>query len=196
MGLERLGVVIDNPELNTCSGPCLVVGGARCVWEDLSKVDRGKPWSILCVNDVIMHFPAKLHHVYSNDHRMLPHWVAARRPIFVRDLDKGERPMIHTSMVGGPNMVLWPWPGNGSSGMNAALTAIALGYDDILLVGMPLDDSGHYFEPPWVRSNFTNEVPDRDGGPRHWRDMVKVFDGKVRSMSGRTRELLGGPLQR
>ena len=82
----------------------------------------------------------------------------------------------------------------GSSALPACYVGLALGYESILLAGVPLDDTGHFFDPPedhhlrkdrkW--SNFTNEAQEYI-----WRNAR--LDGRVKSFSGRSREWLGGP---
>ena len=135
----------------------------------------------MCINDLGMHYPDRFEHWYSNSADELKVWNQARR----RDLDGGHE--LHSCNPGVDHV--WPWPGHGTSGLNAVYTALALDYDEIILCGIPLDDSGHYFDPPWRGSNFTHEVPDM----KWWRNAVKHFDGRVKSCSGRTRELLGSP---
>lgn len=179
------------PEFKPCDGTLVIVGSARCVWEDLSKINF-RSHDVMCLNDMIMHFPGELSHVYSNDHRWLPKWLEARRPRYVKDFQK--TPVVHTCQTGASTMKVWPWPGHGSSGLNACYTGLALGYERIILCGIPLDDSGHYFDPPWVKTNFNKEVPEKNGEPRYWENAAKqYFDGKVKSMSGRTKDLLGAP---
>jgi hypothetical protein len=58
-----------------------------------------------------------------------------------------------------------------------------------------LDNSPNYFSPDWEVRNFENEVPKRqDGTMAYWEAAAKkCFRGRVKSMSGRTRELLGAP---
>lgn len=167
----------------------LIVGSGRCVWDDLEQIDY-KRFDIMCINDIVMHFPDVVEHMYSNDHHMLGNWVNARRPMVKRN---DPRPIkIHSCQVGGT--YTWPWPGHGSSGLNACYTGVALGYDKIVLAGLPLDNSGHYFDPSWRETNFNNEVPNTDRGhPRYWENANRyIFKGRVKSLSGRTKELLGG----
>ena len=145
----------------------------------------------MCVNDIGMHFPDRVAHWYTNDSRMIQRWRAARRPKYARMYDKETPPATH-SCFGGADYD-WPWPGHGSSGLNAVYTGLALGYQQIVLVGIPLDNGGHYFDPPWLTTNFENEVPDRrENEPKYWEMAAReVFNGRVKSMSGRTAELLG-----
>ena len=126
------------PQCNPCRGKVVIAGGARCVWEDLRQI--GGDFDLITVNDVTMHVPFYVKHAYSNDHIMLPHWINARRPRLNRGIQ------AHTCQCG--DMKVWPWPGHGSSSLNAVYTALALGYDEIILAGIPLDNSGHYFDPP------------------------------------------------
>lgn len=173
----------DFPEIaGRYSGAALVVGSGRSVWDDLSQAD--KSLDAICVNDVGMHYPGPVSHWYSNDIAMLPKWIAARRPRYT--LDYGKDIQIHSCCEG--VKWKWPWPGHGSSSLNAVFTALGLGYEKIILCGVPLDDSGHYFDPPWVKTNFA-----RDATVRHWKLLAPKFQGRVKSMSGNSREILGGP---
>lgn len=173
------------------SGTLLVVGNAKCIESDLRLVAKAQ-MDILCVNDIGMHFPQPIHHWYSNHGDQLDIWLQARK---FRRHGFEEKVQTH-SCFGIPNNAhshLWPWPGHGSSGLNAIYTGLGLGYDNLIVVGMPLDDTGHYFDfdldHPWGKerpSNFTKEVPDRDGEPRYWSNAKRDhFDGRVRIVSGR-----------
>ena len=170
--------------------PLLIVGGARCVWDDHSKINA-RNYDIMCINDIVMHYPSHVDYLYSNDHKMLENWVNARRPRYKKDF--GEQIKLHTCQVGYGKMCIWPWPGTGSSGLNAVYTGLALGYEEILIAGVPLSDEGHYFDSPLIKTNFTREVPDcnRDGKTvlRYWYNSRHIFKN-VRSLSGRTKELL------
>ena len=170
------------------SGP-LIVGGGRCVWEDFNKLGRKWDGDVLTVNDITMHFPLRVKHAYSNDKFMLPRWVSARRPRYRINFEESIN--LHSCNEA---KYQWPFPGHGSSGLNACYVGVGMGYSSIILIGIPLDNSGHYFDPPWVQTNFEREVPQgRVTGVRYWENAVKIFDGKVKSMSGRTRELFGEP---
>ena len=179
------------------SGRLVIVAGGRCVWDDLARLGvmgAAEGTDIMCVNDVVMHYPGHVKHLYSNDLRMIPHWLNARREQITRKF--GHVVMTHTCRNGGAPTHAWPWPGNGTSSLSAVYTGIGLGYESIVLCGAPLDDSGHYFDPPWVESHFTNEVSHRtdNGEMQYWHfAREQIFKGRVKSMSGRTRDLLGSP---
>lgn len=196
MGIENLGVQLNydrahgEPIEGKYKGKQLLIcGSGWCIWDDLAQIQPGS-FDIMAVNDIGMHLPYRIEHWYSNDKIMLPKWVAARRPRYKKDFEESIK--TH-SCVGGAKYT-WPWPGHGTSSLNACYTGLALGYDLIVLAGIPLDDGGHYFDPPWVKTNFARECSERPEGPRFWRTAAKnVFDGKVKSLSGRTKDLLGSP---
>ena len=172
------------------SGRLLIVGGARCVWDDLAGVGF-QDTDILCINDIVMHFPGKVKHFFSNDSTFTPRWLLSRR----RNLRKAYGPVeyVHTCNKGAEYN--WPWDGQGTSALGAVFSGLAMGYDKIILCGVPLDDTGNYFDPPWVKSDFMNNIGlTGSTSIKCWgKAMREVFNGKVTSCSGRTRELLGLP---
>jgi hypothetical protein len=146
---------------------------------------------IMAVNDVGMYVPFQLLHLYSNHADMLKFWRKCRRKNF-QALD--QYAITTHSCNGGADVHHEDLPGHGTSGLNAVYLGLKLGYGNIVLAGVPLDDSGHFFEAPWCKSNFTREVPDRNDGLRHWaRANREIFNGRVKSLSGRTAQLLGTP---
>jgi hypothetical protein len=174
----------------------LVIGGARCVWDDLASIGvrpdaHNSGFHVMCVNDIVMHYPGKITHFYTNDHRWLGKWIDARRDLIVRKF--GPIKYLHSCVTGAKYN--WPWPGHGTSSLGAVYCGLAMGYEQIVLCGIPLDDSGHYFDPPWVKTNFMREVGTQpDGQMMYWQQAKRVnFKGKVFGTSGRTAELLGRP---
>ena len=134
----------------------------------------------MCVNDIIMHYPGEINHAYSNDNRWLNKWVEARRPRYVMEQIK---PALH-SCNQGDGITVWPFPGHGTSGLGAVYVGLGMGYDEIILCGIPMDGSGHYFDPPSKTTNYVS-------GMRFWQNLPKI-SRNVKSMSGNTKELLGG----
>ena len=175
-----------------------MVGGGWCVWQDLSQIDW-QSHHIMCVNDIYMHFPGEVHHHYSNCWQALQHWTAARVDRFRNQFTRTT--LRHSNR--GDGAILWPWTGHGTSGLNAVLTGLALGYDKLILAGMPLDNGGHYYDPRPTEcvgsfgnhrfSNFEIEIPTKANKIKYWDDAKSIFNGKVKSLSGRTKTLLGGP---
>lgn len=191
------------PEIAGCYDGLLVVcGDAACVWDDLDRLgcrrDEGEGGlkvgvDYMAVNAVGMFLPAILEHWYSNDAAWLARLAGCRRPDLVQRF--GWATAVH-SFRPFRGMHHWPWPGAGTSSLNAALTGVALGYERIVLCGVPLDDGPNNGMPAWRRRNFVRECPDNapGDGNRQWLDAARrAFRGRVFSMSGRTREWLGEP---
>lgn len=181
------------------AGKSLVIcGDAACVWNDLerfgcvSHVGRGsvcKPgWDFMSVNKLVETFPGNLEHAYSNEPHLLAHFLAARRQEYLREFE----PPRHTHSCNKGAMWRWPWGGHGTSALGATLAGIGLGYEQIVLCGVPLDNGSHNGEPPWRKCRFEKEA---EGAKNHyWKDAIaRAFDGKVKSMSGRTMQWLGEP---
>jgi hypothetical protein len=178
----------------------IIAGDAACVWEDIERAGGmsraglgsvGGPFDYLTVNKLVEVFPGNIEHAYSNQPHYLETWIKARRVEYVREFD-GPR-NTHSCNKGAK----WYWPlgGHATSGLGAALVGVGLGYEKIILCGIPLTDGPHNGEPPWRKTRFTNEAADSaDGMNRHWRNARDyAFRGRVKSMSGRTREWLGAP---
>ena len=178
----------------------VIAATAACVWDDLAALGMDHAdhtswgFDVMAVNNLVEHLHWPVAHCYSNDHHGLLKWVAAMRQDVKAYFPRGP---LHTCTVGVDPINVWPWHGHGTSALGAVLTGIAMGYKEIILCGAPLDDTPHYFDEPWHRTNFSQEIRDgraNSGGLRYWENYIdRVFEGKVRSMSGRTRELLGGP---
>jgi hypothetical protein len=190
------------PCANEYAGKYVVLlGDARCVWDDLERFgcaersNQGKVWKsgwhFFTVNKVVETFPGDIEHAYSNEPNTLLRFIEARRVEYRREFNM---PQNTHSITPGCKYV-WPWGGHGTSGLGACLTAVGLGYTRIVLCGMPLDNSGHNGEPHWRRGQFQSSeaagsvTEDING---HWKTARDLgFDGKVRSMSGRTKDWLG-----
>lgn len=198
-----------------------VCGDAACVWDDLERLgcrrnhNRGSVykdgWDFLTINKLVETFPGHIEHAYSNQPALLNKFVAARRNEYRHEFSGPK----HThSMLSGAKW-LWPIGGQGTSGLGAVLVGVGLGYDLIVLCGVPLDNGPHNGEPHWRKTAFTNEAADepvrpsriltpRTSPPRgsgggaapcnkHWRRARHIFGSKIKSMSGRTRDWFGSP---
>lgn len=200
--LNHFGIALEAlPDCaGTKAGKLVIVGGAREVWEDLSNLNVWQA-DVMCINDIGMHMPHRYQHWFSLHGDQLPVWAVCRRFRYQK-----HEPDLHTT-IGSPGnnynypqgkMYKWPWPGHGSSGLNAAYTGLGLGYNDIVLAGVPYAGWGHYFDPPeghglWEPTNLPPQF-DVEGFRRLWtKANNQAFKGRVRSMSGMTREILGAP---
>lgn len=177
---DAIGVWID-----------LELFGAKC--NDYPGKVRKDGWDVMVVNNLGITFPGWIHHWYSNQPRIIRNAEAARRDEYKAEFSGGWK--THSIREGADYR--WPWGGHGTSGLGATLVGVGLGYDRIVLCGLPLDDGPHNGEPHWRRTIIgSRETAGRqsDGKDSHWKRAIELaFDGKVKSMSGRTREWLGGP---
>lgn len=180
----------------------IICGDARGIWDDLEKfgaranIGRGRVqkegWHILTVNKAVETMPANIEHIYSNEPQLLEKFAASRRNEYVKEFETPRH--AHSCNSGVKNV--WPLGGHGTSGLGAVLVGVGLGYEHIVLCGLPLDNTPHNGEPHWRRCNFEREAAPNvaTGINPHWaRAMRTVFRGKVKSMSGRTRDWLGAP---
>ena len=169
------------------SGQLVICASGHSIWSDLERVpgyikDKWEQsFDIMAVNDAGMHIPHRLKHWYSND-AWIKRWRPARRERFGENDTTNEDIKLHSCFG---IVINWGWPGGGTSSLNAVMTGLALGYEKIYLCGVPLDDNGHYFDPPWVKTNFS-----RSGGLREWESRSVYFEGKVVAMSGNLCALL------
>lgn len=172
----------------------LIVCTGRHVWKDVQGIDY-TGMDVMCVKDAVIHFPDPVHHAFSQHADQLVHFVAIRNMRNPSTRRQGHEIMAHTSNdERHPGVHAWNLPGHGTSSLGACYVGLALGYCRIVLCGCPLDDAGHYYDPEGVKTHFIKRIPDRNHGPRFWEHAAQqVFKGKVKSMSGRTRELLGAP---
>lgn len=171
-------------------GNLIIIGGARCVWNDYLELKAtGFDGSIMAVNDVGMYFDGPLNHWVSMHASYLAHWVALRKGHSMM----GHECLTHTRESYPGIRVYWDIQNYGfESGLFAAQVALCLGYDQIVLCGIPQDGSGHFFDPPWINSG---EHGDKNS-LKSFRNIVEnapELRQRVRSMSGFTKELFGGP---
>lgn len=167
----------------------LVLGGAACVWDDLETAQQmlgDRERVMVAANDVGMHIDGDFHWCTLHAEHM-PGWEAERA---ARGLPRTYTTWGRTYPYGEEHLQALTERavehGMGSSGMLAVEVAVHLGCAPILLCGVPLDDSPHFFDAAaWAHAS---------GFRRHWERRAQwLRERHVRSMSGWTRDLLGGP---
>lgn len=177
----------------TRSGDVLIVGTGRCVWDDVNGLSV--PSSVMTINDMVMYWPGRINHAYSNDIEQLVCWYEGRRRPY-RELFSGCGDMHSaTRRERYHEVTYWPIPAQGGSGLAAILVSLLLGYEHVTVAGCPFDNSGHFFDPPHTHnlrkdrtwSNFLSETPD------HLIErMLPIMRGRVTAISGRLKEALNG----
>lgn len=185
---DRLGGG-DNPppRLGRHSGAAIAIGGARCVWDDLATLE-GVAGDRAAVNEIGMHYPGRLAHWLTLHPEYMPGWRLWRERHCM-----GEGARAHTHSHQHHAEIDHVWTGvdivGGTSGLALVYVLRMLGYCPVILAGIPMDDSGHYFDPP---SRKTPEFG--DGAVRsEWQQAIEMLRGTVFSVSGNTRRWLGAP---
>lgn len=157
----------------------LVIGGASCLWDDLAAVGTWDGMVVAC-NDAGAVYPHRIDHFATLHPEKLDGWRAERER-------RGGNLDFTTWSRRNPELVdriLEGWS-SGSSGMLAVGVALAVGAERVVLCGVPMQATPHFFDPaPW------------EGVQHHagaWEARVDELRGRVFSLSGWTRELLGPP---
>jgi hypothetical protein len=169
------------------TGPAVVVGSGRCVWDDLRAL-RGRTLTSFAVNDMVVYAP-DVQHAVSHHQVKLPHWVAlrTRRP----DRKGRERNLtVHASAPGPGIDRAWPqFRAGGSSTLLAVRIALALGHEAVFVAGVPLDAGGYVWADPEETTAY-----DFARYRKAWEDArADLVARGVRGVSGYLRVLLGGP---
>lgn len=179
----------------------LVVGGARCVWNDIRWLEDlvGGPWPgpIIAVNDIATHVPQRHHddilwdgridHWVSLHSRQFPSWKLAR---WEAGLSRDFETWSHTP--GRRTDRILTGRSAGSSGLFATWVGLeGLGLPGVVLVGVPMTRTPHFDESKVHPKGQDWEGAD-DYLPR-WEEQKEELEGRVKSASGNTRMLLGGP---
>ena len=174
--------------LGRFSGPLLIMGGGRTVWDDYAKV---RPWKgeIMAVNDVGAVLHDRVRHWVTLHPEYLPGWRTYReRHLY----GQGIPAMTHSHKAKPGVDTVWS-VGNvgGTSGLFACFVGLMLGYNEIVLAGVPMTNDGHFFDPPWVGTDFVDRAVQSV-----WKQAREnIFEGRVTSLSGLTSEWLGSPLK-
>lgn len=173
------------PSRSGCfSGPLLVLGGGRTVWDDYAKV---RPWKgeIMAVNDIGAHLHDRIRHWVTLHPEYFPGWRHYREKH-----NYGDRvpPMCHSQKSREGVDVAWNFAAvGGTSGLFAVKVGLLLGYTEIVLAGVPMTGDGHYFDPPWYKTEFADRANEME-----WKSAIRnYFNGRVTSLSGKTADWIG-----
>lgn len=178
----------------------IVVGGSQDVWTEYAKAKElcaSLPLTVFAVNDMIARLPDPIDHAVTMHPAKLVNWLIERT---VAGFPKPPRiwcqppmrPVGRLNPRGGPPQQfagvtdqsdIW---GGMNSGIFAMKIARKLGFERIILCGVPLTmDAGHFVrKKPWKWAPIT---------VRHTAPHVPEFKGFVRSMSGWTLQQFGFP---
>lgn len=166
----------------------LILGGGSTVWDEVLEWEAiyGRQWDglVIAANDVGSHWPRYLDHWVTLHPNRLESWAGLRT---AHGFPTGWETWGRRSKMS--DHQIQPWAG-GASGMLAIQVASVLGVRRAVLCGIPMDTTPHF--PESVIHKSTDKWMAVAG---HWRAWVRHLDkikGWVRSMSGRTMEVLDG----
>lgn len=186
-----------------CRGTLLIVGSAPCVFEDFEHAKGLRPYcDVLLINGAAQLFETA-QHVLAGHGEKAALFMAARRARF----PNAPPVYVHASRRGGtdPKDVTHIWE-NVSTGGTSAWKAVrigkAMGYEELILCGCPIDDSGYAASESDGIAHSCKRIGhgERYGTNRMYHNYRRTFairangEGRgVYSMSGYSRELLGPP---
>lgn len=169
----------------------VVIGGASCVWDDLEKAKSLATYDLLiAINDAGAAYPGQVDYWVTLHPEKLAAWAKKREenshaPALQYVAHSGNTEDKRPGRGFGVSFTVpYTWPG--SSGLFAVEIALkTLDVDRVVLCGVPMNADPHFFDPePWSAVK---------GFWQAWPDAYPHIKDKVRSMSGRTQELLGAP---
>ena len=168
----------------------LILGTAPCVWEDFRRYERlfrsHYPTDVMAISDTGAYCGDNLTH-WVSCHPELLEGVCGFRKVRKRNLDF----FTHTTDSHAEDVLTdytWMIPKLcGTSSMLACVVGLHLGYRKIVLAGVPLDTSGHFY-----RADIPTRY-NRSGIMTCWGTWARRFNGRVRSMSGESKVLLREP---
>lgn len=173
------------------SDVAFVLGGAKTLHEDwVAALKIAVPHTYIATNETGRDFNGHLPHWCTLHTEKITDWYRQRlegRFTGVGQFWTSNIKTLPNNHILSPKDFRHVQSWDGSSGLLAITVALALGYQKIILCGVPLDKkAGHYFSPdvPWM------------DGPRYRHAWIKHkgdMDGRVKSMSGWTQALLGAP---
>jgi hypothetical protein len=174
----------------------LIMGTAACLWEDLDRYDDRHGGERLAVNDAAAYYPQysahRLDHIAALEGNWLDSWSYAAKDWAAKH--GGHSAYTHSHMKfahwGGEPRYVWPLKRDGGTvGLFAVLIGLLMGFDRIILAGSPIDASPHFYHIEKEYRFYINESVRSE-----WlRARDAVFNGRVKSLSGWTREVLGEP---
>jgi hypothetical protein len=166
----------------------LVAGGAQCVWEDMARAEAmlGKPDILVGVKDIWMEM--RVDHFCTFHADRIKKELATRRkrglpdPSAIWTNSAVKIPPIPEIEIKYLNLR------GGSSGLLGVMVALR-NADKVVLCGIPMNpEMRHYHQrkhgKPWREGKLYLA---------HWQQHLPTLRGRVKSMSGNTKEMLGYP---
>ena len=167
----------------------VVLGTAPCMWDDLEGAPPG--WDVIAVNGAGFLYLDPIVMWCSAHGRYLTGWIEKRREAGASMDFKAYGNFGEHDDTG--DVIAWNRPnGGGSSGLFTTMIALELGYDRLVLCGIPLEGQERF----GYKEDVSTVVPaqtDYKHYRKGWNKQLGLFSERVRSMSGWTRETFGEP---
>lgn len=174
----------------------LILGGGRKVWEDYetarSLFKREQDYEIMCINDIGGQFKAEcIEHIVSGHGELCGALKTMRR-----EKSQLEHVWGHSNQnKAGVDRYWGIKSAGGSSSILGVKIGIIMGYHKIILCGVPLDSTGHYFDPPDKKLNKSTQFGD-GVFLDIWKDFKKacpVAKDRIRVLNSNLTGLFGEP---
>lgn len=181
-------------------GLLIICGAAKCLWNDLARIPEDVDAAWMGVNVAGVFVPHPISYLVSLHPEHAEEYKSQRRAL-------GYPGTCHTiAHKGFPDILIRHNGERGGSGLYAVRCGLELGYDRIVLAGMPTDSQRYFFDLPKMESLLPRNLridPVRadaykrrwvgDAYQKTWRLAESDLKPYVRSMSGYTARLLGEP---
>ncbi len=167
-----------------------VLGGADTLRSDINAALEmaGQPDTYIATNHAGRDLEGALPHWVTLHTEKMPDWIAERRATGQPDAEQfwtsntKTIPPEHAELY--KHVPTW----DGSSGLLAITVALHLGYERVILCGVPLDKKAAHYDDdaPWMDA------------PRYraaWTRHLSEMKGRVKSFTGWTSLILGEPTQ-
>jgi hypothetical protein len=175
---------------NLSKGNLIILGSACGVWEDYEKARKtARQFDVMIINFTSLFYTKAISHLVSLHHDFLSPLREIRQKVF------SSLPHFHTHSNHPDKEVDFVWQFDdysGSSGLFATRIALALGYNKIILCGIPITNGRNFYHP----LDYVNPLGDRANILSWQKANQEIFKNRVKSMSGNTKIWLGEPTEK
>lgn len=165
----------------------ICLGGSSTAWADLEAARALAPnATIVACNHSARDIPGFLAHWVTMHPELLPMWMDERRSHGRPDAGQlwaAKHRIVPPQLV--PHVRGIKSPG-GSSGLLCVAVALHLGFEHIILAGIPMEANGKHYNKPMRWMEARQYLP-------AWSRMLPEMAGRVKSFGGETAKLLGQP---
>lgn len=168
----------------------LILGAADCVYADKDRaISMFKPDMIMCTNEMGRDYPESFDHWCSMHPDKLKNWHNERRKAGRPDAGQLWCPQYRTPPKEIASLVRGAPSWGGSTGLLCCVVVLKVLNCRAVLAGVPMQmERAHYNNPkPWMECNHYLTA---------WTNHAYELKGRITSMSGWTKELLGEPTPR